>query len=144
MSMNRVLEMGRLTRDPELRRTGSGIPVATFSIAVERDHSSKEDGSKETDFFDVVAWRSTAEFVAKYLAKGRMIAVDGKLQSRSYEDKDGNKRKTVEIVAERVYFADSGRDNARTTSTPGTYENQQDEPTDYAYITSDDGSDLPF
>lgn len=143
MSMNRVLEMGRLVRDPELRRTGSGIPVATFSIAVDRDHSSKEDGSKETDFFDVVAWRSTAEFVAKYLTKGRMIAVDGKLQSRSYEDKDGNKRKAVEIVAERIYFADSGRDSARPTSNPDTYENQQAGLSEFAYA-DDDGSDLPF
>ena len=135
--------MGRLTRDPELRRTGSGIAVAGFALAVDRDHSSKEDGSKETDFLEVVAWRSTAEFVSKHLTKGRMIAVDGRLQSRSYEDKDGNKRKAVEIVADRVYFADSGRDNARQAYTPGTYENQQDEPTGYAYA-EDDGSDLPF
>lgn len=139
MSMNRVLEMGRLTRDPELRRTGNGIAVTSFSIAVDRDHSSKEDGSKETDFFDVVAWRSTAEFAAKYLAKGRMIVVDGRLQSRSYEDKDGNKRRTVEILAERIYFADSKRSDDRG------YQNeyQQGEPSGFAEVTGDD-SDLPF
>ena len=139
MSMNRVLEMGRLTREPDLRRTGSGIPVASFSIAVDRDHSSREDGTKETDFFDVVAWRGTAEFAEKYLSKGRMIVVDGKLQSRSYEDKDGNKRKAVEIVADRIYFADSKRNDDRGTQ--NAY--QPEEPTGFAEVTEDD-SDLPF
>ena len=138
MSMNRVTIMGRLTKDPELRRTGSGIAVVSFSIAVERDHSSKEDGSKETDFFYVTAWRSTAEFAAKYLSKGRMIGVDGRLQSRSYEDKNGNKRDVVEIMADRIYFADSNRTNSGMS---GTY--QPEEPTGFAEVSGDD-SELPF
>ena len=139
MSMNRVLVMGRLTKDPELRRTGSGIAVANFTLAVDRDHSSKEDGTKDTDFFDVVAWRSTAEFAEKYLTKGRMIGVDGRLQSRTYEDKDGNKRKAVEIVADRIYFADSKYASDRNTQ--NAY--QSGDPSDFAEVTEDD-SDLPF
>ena len=139
MSMNRVLVMGRLTKDPELRHTGNGIAVASFSIAVDRDHSTKEDGTKDTDFFDVVAWRSTAEFAEKYLTKGRMIGVDGRLQSRTYEDKDGNKRKAVEIVADRIYFADSKYASDRNTQNA----HQPGDPSDFAEVTEDD-SDLPF
>ena len=104
--LNRTIIMGRLTRDPELRRTGSGIAVTSFSIAVDRD-IAPQGQEKETDFFDCVAWRNTAEFIAKYFTKGRMIAVDGKLQTRSWTDKDGNKRRTVEIVADNAYFGDS-------------------------------------
>ena len=141
MSMNRVTIMGRLTKDPELRRTGNGIAVVSFSIAVERDHSSKEDGTKETDFFYVTAWRSTAEFAAKYLSKGRMIGVDGRLQSRSYEDKNGNRRDVVEIMADRMYFADSNRDNRPSAGTTGAY--QPEEPTNFAEMSGDD-EELPF
>lgn len=139
MSMNRVLVMGRLTKDPELRRTGNGIAVASFSLAVDRDHSSKEDGAKETDFFYIVAWRSTAEFAEKHLGKGRMVAVDGRLQSRSYEDKDGKRRDVVEIVADRIYFADSKRTDDRG------YQNahQTEEPSGFAELTGDD-EPLPF
>lgn len=104
--LNRTIIMGRLTRDPELRRTGSGIAVTSFSIAVDRDYTPQGQ-EKETDFFDCVAWRQTGEFIAKYFTKGRMITVDGKLQTRSWTDKDGNKRKTVEIVADNAYFGDS-------------------------------------
>lgn len=139
MSMNRVLIMGRLTRDPEIRYTGNNIPVACFSLAVDRDHSSKEDGSKEADFLDVVAWRSTAEFATKHLSKGRMIGVDGRLQSRNYTDKDGKNRKAVEIVAERIYFADSKRTDDRGYQ--NTY--PQGEPSGFAEAPADD-SDLPF
>lgn len=138
MSMNRVLVMGRLTRDPELRHVGNSIPVASFALAVDRDHSSKEDGSKEADFFDVIAWRNTAEFAERHLTKGRMIAVDGRLQSRNYTDKDGNKRKAVEIVADRIYFADSNRGNLGNS---GAY--QPGEPTGFAEVTGDD-EPLPF
>lgn len=107
MALNHVSIMGRLTRDPELRRTNSGTPVASFAIAVDRDFSGKDGGEKETDFFDVVAWRHTAEFVGKYFTKGRMAIVAGKIQNRSWTDKDGNKRKATEIIADNVYFGDS-------------------------------------
>ena len=109
--LNHIVIMGRLTRDPELRRTGSGIAVASFSVAVDRDFGKNENGEKETDFIDCVAWRNTAEFVSKYVTKGRMVAVSGRLQIRSWTDKEGNKRRTAEIVADNVYFGDSRRDS---------------------------------
>ena len=108
--LNHIVIMGRLTRDPELRRTGSGIAVASFSVAVDRDFGKSENGEKETDFIDCVAWRQTGEFVSKYFTKGRMAVVSGRLQIRSWNDKDGNKRRTAEVVADNVYFGDSKRD----------------------------------
>ncbi len=108
--LNHIVIMGRLTRDPELRRTGSGIAVASFSVAVERDFGGRDGGEKETDFIDCVAWRQTGEFVSKYFTKGRMIVVSGRLQIRSWTDKDGNKRRTAEVVADNCYFGDSKRD----------------------------------
>ena len=109
--LNHITIMGRLTRDPELRRTGSGVAVASFSVAVDRDFGGRDGGEKETDFIDCVAWRQTGEFVSKYFTKGRMIVVSGRLQIRSWTDKDGNKRRTAEVVADNVYFGDSKRDN---------------------------------
>ena len=109
--LNRIIIMGRLTRDPELRRTGSGTPVTSFSLAVDRDFKS-QDGQRETDFIDVVAWRSTAEFVSRYFTKGRMAVVEGRLQIRDWTDNNGNKRRSAEVVAENVYFGDSKRDGA--------------------------------
>ena len=109
--LNKIIIMGRLTRDPELRRTGSGTAVTSFSLAVDRDFKS-QSGEKETDFIDVVAWRSTAEFVSKYFTKGRMAVVEGRLQIRDWTDKDGGKRRSAEIVADNVYFGDSKRDGA--------------------------------
>ena len=109
--LNHIVIMGRLTRDPELRRTGSGVAVASFSLAVDRDFAPKDGGERETDFIDCVAWRQTGEFVSKYFAKGRMAVVSGRLQIRSWTDKDGNKRRTAEVVADNVYFGDSKRDN---------------------------------
>ena len=109
--LNHIVLMGRLTRDPELRRTGSGIPVASFTLAVDRDFgSNRETGEKETDFIDIVAWRATAEFVSRYFTKGRMAVVSGRLQIRAWTDKDGNKRRSAEVVADNVYFGDSKRD----------------------------------
>ena len=108
--LNHVTIMGRLTRDPELRRTGSGVAVASFTVAVDRDFGKNENGEKETDFIDCVAWRQTGEFVSKYFTKGRMAVVSGRLQIRPWTDKDGNKRRTAEIVADNVYFGDSKRD----------------------------------
>ena len=116
--LNHIVIMGRLTRDPELRRTGSGIAVTSFSVAVDRDFSNKESGERETDFIDCVAWRSTGEFVAKYFQKGSMAVVSGRLQMRSWTDKDGNKRRTAEIVADNVYFGSSKRDES---SNNGSY-----------------------
>lgn len=105
--LNHIVIMGRLTRDPELRRTGSGLAVASFTVAVDRDFSSKNGSEKETDFIDCVAWRQAGEFVAKYFTKGRMIVVSGRLQIRQWTDKEGNKRRSAEIVADNVYFGDS-------------------------------------
>ena len=105
--LNHIVLMGRLTRDPELRYTGSNVPVASFSIAVDRDFGRGENGEKQTDFINVVAWRQTAEFVSRYFHKGSMIAVRGSIQQRNYEDKNGNKRTAFEIVAEEVSFCGS-------------------------------------
>ena len=107
--LNKIFIMGRLTRDPELRRTQSGTPVTSFSLAVDRDYKT-QSGEKETDFIDVVAWRATAEFVAKYFTKGRMAVVEGRLQIRDWQDKDGNKRRSAEVVADNVYFGDSKKE----------------------------------
>ena len=109
--LNHIVLMGRLTRDPELRRTGSGIAVASFTLAVDRDFAPKDGGERETDFIDCVAWRQTGEFVSKYFTKGRMAVVSGRLQIRGWTDKDGNKRRSAEIVADNVYFGDSRRDS---------------------------------
>lgn len=112
--LNHITIMGRLTRDPELKTTNSGIPVVSFSIAVDRDFADKESGERGVDFIDVTAWRNTAEFVSRYFTKGRMAVVSGRLQTRNWTDKDGNKRKAVEIVADNVYFGDSKRNDSET------------------------------
>ena len=117
--LNHITIMGRLTRDPELRRTGSGIAVASFTVAVDRDFGGRDGGEKETDFIDCVAWRQTGEFVSKYFTKGRMIVVSGRLQIRSWTDKDGNKRRTAEVVADNCYFGDSKRDDQGSGSYGG-------------------------
>lgn len=109
--LNNIVIMGRLTKDPELRRTNSGVPVASFTLACDRDFSNKESGEKEVDFIDVVAWRSTAEFVSRYFTKGRMAVASGRLQIRTWTDKDGNKRRNAEVHAENVYFADSKKED---------------------------------
>lgn len=111
--LNKIIVMGRLTRDPELRRTGSGTAVTSFALAVDRDFKD-QNGDKETDFIDVVAWRNTAEFVSKYFAKGRMAVVEGRLQIRDWTDKDGGKRRSAEIIAENVYFGDSKHETQNT------------------------------
>lgn len=116
--LNHIVLMGRLTRDPELRRTQSGAAVASFALAVDRDFKG-DDGEKKTDFIDIVAWRNTAEFVSKYFTKGRMAVVEGRLQIRPWTDKDGNKRRSAEVVADNVYFGDSKRDGDNSQS--GSY-----------------------
>ena len=110
--LNHIVLMGRLTKDVELRHTGNGVAVASFSIAVDRDFSGKESGEKETDFIDIVAWRNTAEFVSKYFTKGRMAVVSGRLQIRNWTDKEGNKRRNAEVVADNVYFGDSKKEDS--------------------------------
>ena len=153
--LNHIVIMGRLTRDPELRRTGSGLPVASFSVAVDRDFGKNENGEKETDFIDCVAWRNTAEYVSKYFTKGRMIVVSGRLQIRSWTDKDGNKRRTAEVVADNVYFGDSRKEDSGNAfnsgfsygSAPapayGTYSAPSVPASDFALL-SDDHAQLPF
>ena len=119
--LNHITIMGRLTRDPELRRTGSGIAVASFTVAVDRDFGGRDGGEKETDFIDCVAWRQTGEFVSKYFTKGRMAVVSGRLQIRNWTDKEGNKRRTAEVVADNVYFGDSRRDGDSGSSFGNSY-----------------------
>ncbi len=109
--LNHIVIMGRLTRDPELRRTGSGIAVASFTVAVDRDFGGRDGGERETDFIDCVAWRQTGEFVSKYFTKGSMIVVSGRLQIRNWTDKEGGKRRSAEVVADNVYFGESKRSN---------------------------------
>ena len=109
--LNHIVLMGRLTRDPELRRTANGVAVASFTLAVDRDFAAA-GAEKETDFIDIVAWRNTADFVSTYFTKGRMAVVCGRLQIRNWNDKEGNKRRSAEVIAENVYFGDSKRDSA--------------------------------
>lgn len=136
--LNHIVIMGRLTRDPELRRTGNGIAVTSFTLAVDRDFSNKESGEKETDFIDCVAWRNTAEFVEKYFHKGSMAVVAGRLQLRSWTDKDGNKRRSAEVLADSVYFGDSKKSDGYTGESGTTAPAQ-----DFALIEDDDAQ-LPF
>lgn len=159
--LNKCILMGRFCADPELRRTGSGVAVASFTLAVDRDFSSKGN-EKETDFIDCVAWRQTGEFVSKYFAKGRMACVSGSLQIRKWKDKDGNERRSAEIIADSVYFADSKNvaenGNSRPTAVPAgnpaypvgnpaaptAWATPAAAPaSDYALINDDDGQ-LPF
>ena len=130
--LNNIVIMGRLTRDPELRRTSSGVAVATFTLACERDFAA-QGADKETDFVDIVAWRSTAEFVSKYFTKGRMAVVSGRLQIRNWQDKEGNKRRSAEILADHIYFGEGKKDGAETYEPQGGF----------SEITGDD-PDLPF
>lgn len=139
--LNHIVIMGRLTRDPELRRTGSGIPVASFAIACDRDFSPKDGGEKETDFLDCVAWRQTGEFVEKYFSKGRMAVVSGRLQIRAWTDKDGNKRRSAEVVADNVYFGDSK--NSGTTESMDSTNVPVIPANDFAMMDGDDSA-LPF
>ena len=139
--LNHITLMGRLTRDPELRHTQSGIPVATFSLAVDRDFGRSENGDRQTDFIDIVAWRTTAEFVSKYFSKGRMAVVSGRLQMRDWTDKEGNKRRSAEVVADNVYFGGGSYSGNSGYGSGGSYGGSQG--SDFADLSEDDG-DLPF
>nr|DAQ45457.1 MAG TPA: Single strand binding protein [Caudoviricetes sp.] len=149
--LNKIFLQGRLCKNPELRNTQNGTAVASFSLAVDRDFKDKETGEKKADFINVVAWRSTAEFVSRYFTKGRMAVVEGRLQIRDYTDRDGNKRTAAEVVADNVYFGDSKRDaegdgyggsyggghSAPPYGAPGQHVDQ------FAELEEDDGN-LPF
>lgn len=149
--LNHITIMGRLTRDPELRRTGSGVAVANFTVAVDRDFSGRDGGEKETDFIECVAWRQAGEFVSKYFTKGRMIVVSGRLQVRKWKNKDGENRYTTEVVADNCYFGDSKRDgdNSSPTGNYGGYsapalpEYASTQTSDFAMLDDDDAK-LPF
>lgn len=117
MALNKICLMGRLTSDPELRKTGSDVSVTSFTLAVDRD-TKGADGKRETDFIDVVAWRSTADFVTKYFSKGRMAVVEGRLHVRDWTDADGKKRRSAEVVADNVYFGDTKRDGEAPAAAP--------------------------
>ena len=151
--LNHITLMGRLTRDPELRRTGSGVAVASFSIAVDRDFGGRDGGEKKTDFIDCVAWRQTGEFISKYFTKGRMIVVDGRLEMRDWTDKEGNKRRTAEVIVANAYFGDSKRDGdsgssygssySAPASSFGGYSAPSSSASDFAMLDDDDAQ-LPF
>ena len=160
--LNHITIMGRLTRDPELRRTGSGVPVASFCLAVDRDYNPKDGAEKETDFIDCTAWRGTGEFVSKYFQKGSVAIVSGRLQIRNYTDKEGNKRRAAEVVADSVYFGDSKKSDqgnstyqapngsqdaanpyADTMALAEKYMAQNAQQSDFAMLEDDDAQ-LPF
>ena len=154
--LNKIIIMGRLTRDPELRHTQTGTAVASFSLAVDRDFKDKATGDRTTDFIDVVAWRQTGEFVSRYFTKGRMAVVEGRLQIRDWTDKDGNKRRSAEVVADNVYFGDSKRDAESAGPYSGGYSapscgrspapsgfGAPDMGDQFAELSDDDG-ELPF
>ena len=140
--LNKIIIMGRLTRDPELRRTGSGTSVTSFSLACDRDFKS-QSGDKETDFIEVVAWKNTAEFVSKYFSKGRMAVVEGRLQIRDWTDKDGGKRRSAEVVADNVYFADSKRSESNDNQKENFNALSGRLSDDFVPISEEDG-ELPF
>ena len=140
--LNHITILGRLTRDPEMRSTQSGVAVASFTLAVDRDFGGRDGGEKQTDFIDCTAWRHTAEFVSKYFSKGRMAVVSGRLQIDNYTDNDGNKRKAAKVIADNIYFGDSKKDGATGS--------QSDETTSFTpapsgFVTVEvDNSELPF
>ena len=159
--LNHITLMGRLVRDPELRRTGSGIAVASFCVAVDRDYAPKDGGERKTDFINCVAWRQTGEFISKYFSKGRMIVVDGRLEMRDWTDKEGNKRTSAEINVDNAYFGDSKRDGdngsynggnsygGNTYSAPaapsyGGYSAPASSPASDFAMLDDDDAQLPF
>ena len=153
--LNKIFIMGRLTRDPELRHPQSGTAVASFTLAVDRDFKDKQTGERATDFIDVVAWRATAEFVSRYFSKGRMAVVEGRLQIRDWTDKEGNKRRSAEVIADSVYFGDSKREGGSGgqesysggyggySAPAGGYPAQPDPDSEFSELTTDDGN-LPF
>lgn len=152
--LNHITIMGRLTRDPELRTTSNQTPVASFTLAVDRDFADKQSGEKQTDFIDCVAWRQSADFVNKYFSKGSMAVVAGRLQIRDWNDKDGNKRRNAEVVVENIYFGESKRNDSAKAEQPhyqsrGNYRNESYDsdlhyPSAASFSTYDEDDDMPF
>ncbi len=141
--LNKWMGMGRLTRDPELKHTGNNVAVVSFTLAVDRDNKGR-DGEKKTDFIDIVAWRQTAEFISRFFSKGRMMVVEGKIQLREYTDRDGNKRKAFEIVADNVYFGDSKKSESGGGYQPGGPVPDFSDPAGAGFSELEDDGDLPF
>jgi len=149
--MNHIVLMGRLTRDPELRQTQNGTAVTSFTLAVDRRFTPKDGSERQTDFIDIVTWQSTAEFVSKYFVKGQMAAVVGRLQLRDWTDKEGNKRRSAEVVAENVYFTESKKNReSASASAPAEPRDEFDPglaapvtPSDFSALDMDEG-ELPF
>jgi len=144
--LNKIFIMGRLTKDPELKRTQTGTPVVAFSLAVDRDFKDKSTGERATDFISCVAWRQSAEFISRYFTKGRMAVVEGRLQTRDWTDKDGNKRRSTEVIVDSIYFGDSKQETENTSGGYGdglgaysTYG-----ATDQFRELSDEDGELPF
>ena len=135
--LNKVFLQGRLVADPEVRHTQQGTPVASYRLAVDRDYKSKDSNAQNTDFVNIVSWRNTAEFVSRYFTKGRMMLVEGRLQMRSYTDKDGNRRVAAEVVTDNVHFADSRKDGSNNE------DGSLQESAGFEELADDDG-DLPF
>ena len=152
--LNHITIMGRLTRDPEIRYTQSQTPVASFTLAVDRDFGNRDGGEKQTDFIDCVAWRQTAEFVSKYFTKGSMAVVSGRLQIRDWTDRDGGKRRSAEVVVDNMYFGESRRRDGDSgdsrSSSYSSYGNsgsagKSSAPAASAFAELDDGDgELPF
>ena len=140
--LNHITIMGRLVRDPEMRSTQSGVAVASFTLAVDRDFGGRDGGEKQTDFIDCTAWRHTAEFVSKYFTKGRMAVVSGRLQIDNYTDNDGNKRRSAKVIADNIYFGDSKKDGA-TSGQSDEAASFTPAPSDFVPVDVDDG-ELPF
>ena len=144
--LNKIFLQGRLVADPELRHTQNGVAVASFRLAVDRDFKDRETGERKADFINVVAWRQTGEFVSRFLTKGRLAVVEGKLQTRDYTDRDGNRRYATEVVADNVYFGDSKKDSETSdnASAPATgYATAPSQNSDFANVGEEDG-ELPF
>ena len=151
--LNHIIIMGRMTRDPEIKYTQSNTPVASFSLAVERDFGGRDGGEKQTDFIECTAWRQTAEFVSKYFAKGSMAVVSGRLQIREWNDREGNKRRSAEVVADNIYFGESkrrdggdnrGASNFAPKHEPPATSAPTAQPADPTFTELADESELPF
>ena len=140
--LNHITIMGRMTRNPEMRSTQSGVAVASFTLAVDRDFGGRDGGEKQTDFIDCTAWRHTAEFVSKYFSKGRMAVVSGRLQIDNYTDNDGNKRRSAKVIADNIYFGDSKKDGATGSQSDETA-SLTPAPSGFVPVDVDSG-ELPF
>ena len=144
--LNKIFLMGRLTKDPELKRTQTGTPVVSFSLAVDRDFKDKSTGERATDFISCVAWRQSAEFISRYFTKGRMAVVEGRLQTKDWTDKDGNKRRSTEVIVDSIYFGDSKREAENASGGygdgSGAY-STYGAPDQFRELSDEDG-ELPF